>query len=51
MTDDPEALIDVPISLQLVGRRYEDETLLEGLRNILRVCGIEHTQGINDNVQ
>ena len=41
----------VPISLQLVGRRYEDETLLEGLGNILRVCNIDESQGADGSVR
>ena len=29
--DKPETYVDAPISLQLVGRRYEDEKLIEAL--------------------
>lgn len=39
-TDDPEKYIDAPISLQLVGRRYEDEKVLEALELITEVAGL-----------
>ncbi|OQO08622.1 hypothetical protein B0A48_06492 [Cryoendolithus antarcticus] len=34
-TDKPETYTDAPISLQLVGRRYEDEKLIEALEMIM----------------
>ena len=33
--DDPAKFLDAPISLQLVGRRYEDEKVIEALEFIL----------------
>lgn len=38
-TDMPETYVDAPISLQLVGRRYEDEKVVEALEMILEVAG------------
>lgn len=35
ISDEPEKYKDAPISLQLVGRRYEDEKLIEALGMIL----------------
>ncbi|EME50048.1 hypothetical protein DOTSEDRAFT_59191 [Dothistroma septosporum NZE10] len=36
----PEKYADAPISLQLVGRRYEDEKLIEALEMILEISGM-----------
>ncbi|KAK3114453.1 hypothetical protein LTR53_007224 [Teratosphaeriaceae sp. CCFEE 6253] len=36
----PETYTDAPISLQLVGRRYEDEKLIEALEMIIEVAGL-----------
>ncbi|KAK0922625.1 hypothetical protein LTR91_004360 [Friedmanniomyces endolithicus] len=36
----PETYIDAPISLQLVGRRYEDEKLIEALEMMSEVAGL-----------
>ncbi|KAF2770013.1 putative glutamyl-tRNA amidotransferase subunit A [Teratosphaeria nubilosa] len=35
----PEAYVDAPISLQLVGRRYTDEKVIEALEFILEIAG------------
>ncbi|KAH9841221.1 vitamin D3 hydroxylase-associated protein [Teratosphaeria destructans] len=35
----PEAYVDAPISLQLVGRRYNDEKVIEALEFILEIAG------------
>lgn len=35
ITDDPELYRDAPVSLQLIGRRYEDEKLIQVLEFIL----------------
>lgn len=40
LTDDPERYADAPISLQLVGRRYEDEKLIEALEMMLEIAGM-----------
>jgi len=37
---DPERYVDAPISLQLVGRRYEDEKVIEALEMITEVAGL-----------
>ncbi|KAF2160433.1 hypothetical protein M409DRAFT_70401 [Zasmidium cellare ATCC 36951] len=37
---DPATYADAPISLQLVGRRYEDEKVIEALEMILDVAGL-----------
>ena len=37
MTDDPEVFHGLPISLQLVGRRFEDEKVLAILEYIHKV--------------
>jgi len=34
MSDEPEKYRDAPISLQLVGRRYEDEKVIQALELI-----------------
>ncbi len=34
MSDDPKTYVDAPISLQLVGRRYEDEKVIEAYEMI-----------------
>jgi len=39
-TDDPQRYVDAPISLQLVGRRYEDEKVIEALEMITEVAGL-----------
>ena len=39
-TDKPETYVDAPISLQLVGRRYEDEKLIEALEMMSEVAGL-----------
>ncbi|KAK4507595.1 hypothetical protein PRZ48_001330 [Zasmidium cellare] len=39
----PETYADAPISLQLVGRRYEDEKVLEALGMILEIAGLPKT--------
>ncbi|KAK1814151.1 hypothetical protein LTR12_011429 [Friedmanniomyces endolithicus] len=36
----PETYVDAPISLQLVGRRYEDEKLIEALEMMSEVAGL-----------
>ncbi|EMC94858.1 hypothetical protein BAUCODRAFT_74044 [Baudoinia panamericana UAMH 10762] len=36
----PETYVDAPISLQLVGRRYEDEKVVEALRMISEIAGL-----------
>jgi amidase len=38
--DDPKRYVDAPISLQLVGRRYEDEKVIEALEMITEVAGL-----------
>jgi amidase len=38
--DDPERYVDAPISLQLVGRRYEDEKVIEALEMITEAAGL-----------
>lgn len=38
--DDQEAHRDAPISLQLVGRRYEDEKVLQAYAFIAEVAGL-----------
>jgi len=38
--DKPETYVDAPISLQLVGRRYEDEKLIEALEMMSEVAGL-----------
>lgn len=38
MTDNPETYVDAPISLQLVGRRYEDEKVLEACEMIMQAA-------------
>jgi len=40
VTDKPETYIDAPISLQLVGRRYEDEKVMEAMAMILSSAGM-----------
>lgn len=37
MSDKPETYIDAPISLQLVGRRYDDEKVIEALEMISEI--------------
>jgi len=38
--DEPSKYVDAPISLQLVGRRYEDEKLIEALELITQVASL-----------
>ena len=38
--DEPSKYTDAPISLQLVGRRYEEEKLIEALEVITQVAGL-----------
>lgn len=38
--DEPSKYVDAPISLQLVGRRYEEEKLIEALEVITKVAGL-----------
>ena len=38
--DEPSKYLDAPISLQLVGRRYEEEKLIEALGLIMQVAGL-----------
>jgi len=40
LSDDPKRYVDAPISLQLVGRRYEDEKVIEALEMITEVAGL-----------
>ena len=40
MVDDPESYVDAPISLQLVGRRYEDEKVVEALELIMKAADL-----------
>ena len=40
MIDEPSKYVDAPISLQLVGRRYEEEKLIEALEVITEVAGL-----------
>ncbi|KAK4951202.1 hypothetical protein LTR10_010175 [Elasticomyces elasticus] len=39
----PETYVDAPISLQLVGRRYEEERLIEALEMMTQVAGMPFT--------
>ncbi|KAM0717307.1 hypothetical protein Q7P37_007159 [Cladosporium fusiforme] len=41
---DPKRYVDAPISLQLVGRRYEDEKVIEALEFITEIAGLPFTQ-------
>jgi Asp-tRNA(Asn)/Glu-tRNA(Gln) amidotransferase A subunit family amidase len=38
--DEPERYINAPISLQLVGRRYEDEKVVEAMEYIQDKLGL-----------
>ena len=38
--DKPDVYTDAPISLQLVGRRYEDEKVIEALEFMMEVAGM-----------
>lgn len=40
-TDDPESFRDAPLSLQVVGKRYEDEKVFEALKIIVEAAGLE----------
>jgi len=40
VADDPEAFDGLPISLQLVGRRFEDEKIVSILEYIKREIGL-----------
>jgi amidase len=48
--DDPERYIDAPISLQLVGRRYEDEKVIEALEMIIEAAGLPFSKTGSDTV-
>ena len=37
--DKPDVYTDAPISLQLVGRRYEDEKVIEALEFMMETAG------------
>lgn len=39
VTDKPETFVGAPISLQLVGRRYEDEKVIEAMEIMLKAAG------------
>lgn len=43
--DDPSKYADAPISLQLVGRRYEDEKVIEALEFMLEAAGMPSSNG------
>jgi Asp-tRNA(Asn)/Glu-tRNA(Gln) amidotransferase A subunit family amidase len=43
-TDDSSRYTDAPISLQLVGRRYEEEKLIEALEMITEVASLPFTK-------
>jgi amidase len=43
MVVDPELYVDAPISLQLVGRRFEDEKLVQALEMIMEVADLPFT--------
>lgn len=47
MKDDPKEYIDAPVSLQLVGRRYEDEKVIQAFEMIRDAVGLpfEQTSG------
>ena len=38
--DEPEKYANAPISLQLVGRRYEDEKVVEAMEYIQEMLGL-----------
>lgn len=40
MTDDPDTFAGLPISLQLVGRRFEDEKIIAILEYIKQEIGL-----------
>lgn len=42
--DDPNDYIDAPISLQLVGRRYEDEKVIQAFEMIRDAVGLPIAQ-------
>lgn len=44
VVDEPSKYIDAPISLQLVGRRYEEEKLIEALEVITEVASLPFTK-------
>lgn len=43
--DKPGTYTDAPISLQLVGRRYEDEKLIEALEFLTEAAGLPKLAG------
>lgn len=42
--DSPEKYANAPVSLQLVGRRYEDEKVVEALEYIKEQIGLPFTE-------
>lgn len=40
MIDTPETYVDAPISLQLIGRRYEDEKVVQAYEVIAQAAGL-----------
>jgi amidase len=40
VVDEPSKYVDAPISLQLVGRRYEDEKLIEAMELITQAASL-----------
>ena len=40
IADEPSKYVDAPVSLQLVGRKYEEERLIEALEMITKVAGL-----------
>jgi hypothetical protein len=48
--DTPERYVDAPISLQLVGRRYEDEKVIEALEMITEAAGLPFSKAGSSTV-
>lgn len=44
LADDPEAYVDAPISLQLVGRRFEDEKVIQALEMMMEAADLPFQQ-------
>lgn len=42
--DEPSKYVDAPVSLQLVGRRYEEESLIQALEVITQVAALPFTK-------
>ena len=42
--DDPEKYANAPISVQLVGKRYEDEKVIEAMELIAEKAGLPRTK-------